>query len=92
MLNVSAGMLFFIFFHSLYPAAAPEFFSCAAAGLFLSAHQQNAGSNPIHKRRVMLHKQKRRRSFQQQLLDLYAGKDVNIVQRFIPKIEMRLLA
>ena len=74
MLNVSAGMLFFIFFHSLYPAAAPEFFSCAAAGLFLSAHQQNAGSNPIHKRRVMLHKQKRRRSFQQQLLDLHAGK------------------
>ena len=60
--------------------------------LFLSAHQQNAGSNPIHKRRVMLHKQKRRRSFQQQLLDLHAGKDVNIVQRFIPKIEMRLLA
>ena len=28
----------------------------------------------------------------EEYLDLHAGKDVNIVQRFIPKIEMRLLA
>ena len=39
----------------------------------------------------MLHEQNGRLVFEQQVFYLHAGKDVNVVERFIPDIQMRLL-
>ena len=40
----------------------------------------------------MLHEKHGGTAGPQELLKLHPGEDINIVQRFIPKIEMRLLA
>ena len=40
----------------------------------------------------MLHEQNGGLVFEQQVLYLHAGKDINVVERFIPDIQMRLFA
>lgn len=45
----------------------------------------------LHKAFVMLYQDHGRLKFQDQLLDLHSGKNVNKVQRFIPDIKMGLL-
>jgi len=51
-----------------------------------------AGRYGINKRAAVFHKQHGRSEFQHELLDLHTGENVNEIERFIPDIQIRLLA
>ena len=57
-----------------------------------SGEPDRFGGDGVPETAVVLDEQQRRLVFEQQLFDLHAGKDVDVVERLVPDIQMRRLA